>query len=496
MVLIVIDPGHGGTTNVGGSDWNHAVGPAGTLEKTITLALCLTLRDSLLVRGHDVVMTRTTDVNLGLQSRARVASLRNADVFISVHCNGWHTPDVQGSETWMHSRHSAASAQLAGALQPQLVAATGLNDRGLKSAGFGVLNPDYHRAKTAACLVEVSFLTNPIEEQRLNDALYRRTIAEHLAVGVDAYLVQRSPMLALAPEAEEETAPVEFNDAPDLATAFPAAPSEAELWQKQSAIAESALEFAISFLGCRMGPRDDQVLDTTARGRLRQIVRAVSSVESRHGTQGANQPTRDPFQCGNGNDAWWKELTGQSGQGSRFRRGPNLSNLWANELAATAEATTGFERKASLGMLRDIKKGHEDTNFTPYHSYFWGIIYLIHRINTTANQPSYACRDLSRQRLIDGAVEYNAGGVPDYRKRIEAALKEIGDIPAPLLVSVEAELGFTGDQLADPIESASRLIRNLVVASGAYDNSSRLRRIDVTFGLHGGLESATVEFAS
>ena len=322
MAVIVVDPGHGGSTNIGGSSANNAVGPAGTLEKNVTLALGLALRAALEARGHTVTMTRASDVNLGLKDRAAVAKARDADVFISVHCNGWPTPDVQGSETWLHSLYGSASARLAEAVQPMLVAATGLRDRGIKSADFGVLKPVYHSPNTTACLVEVSFLTDPAEEQRLVDPTYQGRVAGRLAQGIDAYLAQAVPV-AMAVRAMAE-GPVEVEDAPGFAAASADAPSEAELWQTQAPVAGAALEFAISFLGCRMGNGNDELLDEAAKGRLRQITRAVSIVESRHGTQGPNQPARDPFQSGNPGDAWWKELTGQSGQGSRFVRGPNL----------------------------------------------------------------------------------------------------------------------------------------------------------------------------
>lgn len=497
MAVVVIDPGHGGSMSVGGSDANHAVGPMGTLEKSVTLAIGLALRTALQARGHIVAMTRTGDVNLGLKDRAAVAKARNADVFVSIHCNGWHTPDVQGSETWLHARHGEPSAKLADALQPQLVAATRLRDRGIKSAGFGVLNPDYHAPDTAACLVEVSFLTDPAEEARLIDPIYQGQIALHLAEGVGAYLAQAVPAVEMAFAASRPLSEIE--DAPDFAAAFPFTPTEPELWQKQAAIAEAALVFAIEFIGCRMGFGNDKPLDTAATGRLRQIVRAVSIVESRHGTQGANQPARDPFQCGNPGDSWWKELTGQSGQGSRFIRGPGLVNLWANEVAAAAEATNGFDAAAAMALLGDMKKGHRDAKFTPHHSYVWGIIYLIHRINTKDGSASYACKDLARTRLIDGAVNYNAGGVPDYRERIEAALKEIGDIPVPPLAPAEP-LVVTTEALdfvaSDRVEEAGRLVASLVAAAAARGEAAPVRRIELRFGSGRELKAAAVEFGS
>lgn len=206
-------------------------------------------------------------------------------------------------------------------------------------------------------------------------------------------------------------------------------PSEAELWGVQRATVESALDFAISFLGCRMGPRNDKLLDAAARGRLLDICRAVSIVESRHGTIGPSQPKRDPLQCGNPADSWWRELTGQAGQGSRFICGPGHDNYWADEIADAASTASGFNPAASLALLADIKKGHGNSTFTPTHSYVWGILYLIHRINTAVDGGrSFACGDVGRERLIIGAVSYNAGGVPDYEDRLRAALREFGGL--------------------------------------------------------------------
>jgi hypothetical protein len=209
--------------------------------------------------------------------------------------------------------------------------------------------------------------------------------------------------------------------------------NEPDLWEAQRPTAEIALSFIIDFLGCQMGANNDQDLDANATSRLMKIIRAVSWVESKHGTAGpsGNHPKEDPLQSGNPNDSWWKELTGQSGNGSRFVRGKGLSNLWAKEVQAAAEATPGFPSAASFSLLSDKTDGHDDAGFAPAHSYTWGVLYLVHKINTTAGDRSYQCRDLGRQRLIDGAVAYNGGGVPDYEQRIIDALALIGDIPPP-----------------------------------------------------------------
>src|SRR5262245_5355170 len=125
---------------------------------------------------------------------------------------------------------------------------------------------------------------------------------------------------------------------------------EADLWDAQRATAEIGLSFVIDFLGCKIGDNNDQDLDPNATGRLMKIIRAVSWVESKHGTAGpaSNHPKEDPFQSGNPDDSWWKELTGQSGNGSRFIRFPGLGNLWAKEVQAAAEKNASFPQAASF----------------------------------------------------------------------------------------------------------------------------------------------------
>lgn len=430
------------------------------------------MRDELTKRGHTVTLTRTDDSNLSLAARAAVARKHQADVFVSVHCNGWETPTVQGTETWVHTRYDANSRALADLVQGQLVAATGLADRKVKENDFGVLNPDRYDPQTAACLAEVSFLTDPAEERRLNDPTYQHRIARHLADAIDSYVETAHTQLDLRDETLEDAARTDARRAP----------SEAELWQKQQATAEAALRFAIDFLGCRMGARSDRPLDDAAIGRLRTIVRAVSIVESRHGTQGTNQSARDPLQCGNPGDAWWRELTGQAGQGSRFVRGKGLKNLWANEVNKAAEATAGFDPKAAFASLANTKNGHRNRDFLPNHSYVWGVIYLLHRINTSAGQPAYACGDLARARLIAGAVAYNGGGVADYRSRIERALKEIGDLPDTARRAARDNVGGLLEQVAD--------------AAAGLPTRPPVSRAHFTFDSEGNVSSASFEFAT
>lgn len=195
---IVIDPGHGGTEEVGGSSPNNATGPTGLLEKTVTLDVARRIMTA--ANDLDVVLTRSTDTNLGLTARAKVAKDLKAPVFVSVHFNGWPTQEVQGTETYVHASGSVDSLRLARTVQAKVLAATGLKDRGLKRAGFAVLAPASHDTATAACLVEISFMTQASEEQRLKTGAYLDKLAHAIAEAVKVHVTGPADARVPAPE--------------------------------------------------------------------------------------------------------------------------------------------------------------------------------------------------------------------------------------------------------------------------------------------------------
>jgi N-acetylmuramoyl-L-alanine amidase len=130
MARIVIDPGHGGSQTIpGDSTWNNAVGPNGTLEKNLTLDVGLRVHQLLKNAGHDVQLTRDSDVNLRLRDRAKVAKNISATAFVSIHFNGSTGHNAQGTETLVHTNYSALSARLSLAVQDALLPVTGLKDR-------------------------------------------------------------------------------------------------------------------------------------------------------------------------------------------------------------------------------------------------------------------------------------------------------------------------------------------------------------------------------
>ncbi len=106
---IVIDPGHGGTTNMPGSSANNAISVSGVKEKKLTLDFCLILRDELQKQAAsageaiNVILTRTEDINLSGVDRARKAFTNRAKLFLCLHFNGLSDQSVRGCETYFRA---------------------------------------------------------------------------------------------------------------------------------------------------------------------------------------------------------------------------------------------------------------------------------------------------------------------------------------------------------------------------------------------------------
>jgi len=216
-------------------------------------------------------------------------------------------------------------------------------------------------------------------------------------------------------------APGELPESPTLVT------DEATAWANVVGLAQNGLSFWNSFIGLQSGVNS---LDATGLAQLTCIIRAVSWVESQHGTGAGTSASVDPMQCANPGDVWWKELTDCSKSQDRFVGGTGKPNYNACELPAKAAADSTFPPGASLSLLNDQTTGHNDPNFSQNMSYCWGVPFLIHKINTTTGDPTYQCQELDRARLVAGAVAYNGGGDPNYETKINAAIDMIGCLQA------------------------------------------------------------------
>ena len=215
---IVIDPGHGGHDT-------GTIGPNGLEEKDLVLDVSRRLGKLLQTRlGAEVIYTRKDDTFIPLETRTAIANEEGADLFVSVHANSSHDPDARGVETYylnftsspdaleVAARENAVSEksihelqdlvkkialkekidesqEFAGDVQSSLhsgLAAKnpGERDRGVKKAPFIVLIG----ANMPSILAEISFVSNPGDERRLETADYRQKIAESLYRGIAKYV--------------------------------------------------------------------------------------------------------------------------------------------------------------------------------------------------------------------------------------------------------------------------------------------------------------------
>ena len=184
--VIVLDPGHGGSDS-------GAIGPTGVTEKSVSLAVSLKAQKLLAASGYQVVMTRTTDIDVAapgvpdsteLQARVDKAP-SNAALFISVHCNAFSNTKANGMETY-HAPTAVKGARLARLLNEELERLGGLHNRGVKAARFYVMT----HSQCPASLIELGFITNPREEKLLASNEYQQKLAQAITNAVNRYFSQ------------------------------------------------------------------------------------------------------------------------------------------------------------------------------------------------------------------------------------------------------------------------------------------------------------------
>jgi len=163
-LIIVIDPGHGGTDT-------GAIGIDGVAEKNIVLSIATKL-DSLNTKLYDnqfdIYLTRYSDTLISLRDRTRLAKRLKAAAFISLHCNQAANKKARGTEVYVDEKqklYTQSSIQLASFIQGELHDMLGFKSRGVKPANFQVL-----RETTDSCpavLLELGFLSSNDEAQHL-----------------------------------------------------------------------------------------------------------------------------------------------------------------------------------------------------------------------------------------------------------------------------------------------------------------------------------------
>jgi len=222
---IVIDAGHGGHDT-------GTIGPTGLMEKDLCLDVALRLGKIIQQKlpGADIVFTRSDDTFIPLEDRTRIANEAKADLFISIHANSSPDHGARGIETYYLNMRGSPEA-MAVAARENAVSQQGIHDleevvkkiartekideskelaedvqdslskriqktvkpvknRGVRKAPFVVLIG----ADMPSILTEISFLSNPSDEQLLKKPEYRQRVAEGLYQGVSDYLQSMNSM--------------------------------------------------------------------------------------------------------------------------------------------------------------------------------------------------------------------------------------------------------------------------------------------------------------
>ena len=219
---VVIDAGHGGKDP--GNTGN------GFIEKDIALKISISLGKLLEERGVNVIYTRKKDVFIGLYERANIANRSDAQLFISIHCDAFHTSQPYGAGTFVLGLHANErnfeiakkensvifyeddyentydgfdpnnpesvigltlmqeeyldqSIIAASYIQNSFVNSLKRRNRDVKQAGFAVLRYTY----MPSVLVETGFLTNRNEGLYLNSSKGQAEMADAISLAVLKY---------------------------------------------------------------------------------------------------------------------------------------------------------------------------------------------------------------------------------------------------------------------------------------------------------------------
>ncbi len=226
-VVVAVDAGHGGEDP-------GAMGPSGTREKDVTLAISRKLADRInRQRGMRAVLIRDGDYFIPLRKRIEKARQHQADLFVSIHADAFKDRRVRGSSVYTLSNGGATSeaarwlaerenrADLIGGVNlaeqndvlasvlldmtqnatiehssiaaervlSKLQSLGDVHQTRIQKAGFAVLkSPDI-----PSMLVETAFISNPEEEKRLRSSSYQGKLADHVVQGIVDYFEEYPP---------------------------------------------------------------------------------------------------------------------------------------------------------------------------------------------------------------------------------------------------------------------------------------------------------------
>lgn len=203
--IIAIDPGH----QAKGNSQKEPIGPGasemkakvasgtqgaatGIPEYQLNLAVSLKLKQELIDRGYQVYMIREThDVNISNAERAQMADKSGADIFVRVHANSLNDSSIHGALTMCQTSNNpyngtlySKSQSLSKAVVDGICNQTGFKNRGVQEtdsmSGINWCN-------IPVTIVEMGFMSNADEDNKMATEEYRDKIAKGIADGIDTY---------------------------------------------------------------------------------------------------------------------------------------------------------------------------------------------------------------------------------------------------------------------------------------------------------------------
>jgi len=182
-VTVLLDPGHGSDPG--------AMGPRGRLgpnEADINLSIALKARAILKDMGANVILTRSADTSVSLDSRVVQIKGSLADICISIHCNSMEPTvnynDCKGLMVLYSARHSKATAEF---FQRSLISGLSRSDMGARYQSLAVCRV----TELPSILIETGFVSNPQEYEWLVSQAGQQELAQVLCDAVKAWVDQQ-----------------------------------------------------------------------------------------------------------------------------------------------------------------------------------------------------------------------------------------------------------------------------------------------------------------
>jgi N-acetylmuramoyl-L-alanine amidase len=228
MLTIALDPGHGGEDP-------GAIGRGGNREKDVVLSIAKRIKAKIEEQPNmRVMLTRDADFFVPLPMRVQKARKVQADLFVSIHADGFIEPTARGSSVfalsekgassttarWLANKENSAdliggvnikshdqqlagvlldlsttaqindSMKLAKAVLGEIGGINKLHKGAVEQAGFAVLKaPDI-----PSILIETAFISNPEEEAKLTDDAYQDQMADAVMKGIKKYFAKNPPL--------------------------------------------------------------------------------------------------------------------------------------------------------------------------------------------------------------------------------------------------------------------------------------------------------------